>query len=183
MWSFIAQIYPKLIKNILLILVIACNPSQNKHQLIRINKKLANTAQISLPNGQTINLLLVITDREQTKGLSGIQQDDFDKDQGMFFFYLEPGLRSFWMPDTYFDLDIFFLDKNLKVIDIERNMPAHPGMKSPPPIAKTRTVFSRHVLEMRSDSPLAKEIKVGTKLKWISSWSLSEIESKIRQQQ
>ena len=69
------------------------------------------------------------------------------------------------MPDTWFDLDIFFLDENLTVIALERSLPKHPGRKIPPPIAHTSSHFSRHVLEVKSGTPLSKKIVIGTRLK------------------
>ena len=49
---------------------------------------------------------------------------------------------------------------------IERNTKAHTGRKTPPEIAQTPTVICRHVLEIRADSPIGKEIKRGTQFKW-----------------
>ncbi|MCY4524146.1 MAG: DUF192 domain-containing protein [Halobacteriovoraceae bacterium] len=137
-------------------------------------------AKLALPNGKIIDISLAITFEEQKKGLSGVSKEKFNKTQGMFFFYLEDGLRQFWMPDTYFDLDMFFLDKNLRVLKVLRKVPAHPGMETPPPIFRTQPFFCRHVLEMRADSPLAAQIKKGFTLQWMGKLSLSEIESKIR---
>ena len=90
---------------------------------------------------------------------------------------------KFWMPNTYFDLDLFFLDKNFKVLKVLRKVPAHPGLETPPPIFRAKPFFCRHVMEMRADSPLAAEIYEGTTLQWVGRPDLSEIESKIRQQQ
>ena len=116
---------------------------------------------------------------KKNKGVSGFA-NQFKKDEGLLFFYSKKGERSFWMPDTYFPLDIFYLDKNLKILDIVRNLPSHPGFHEPPPIPRARTVISFHVLEMRSDSPLAKKLNHGDQLHWIAPISLSEIELKTR---
>ncbi|MEC7183898.1 MAG: DUF192 domain-containing protein [Bdellovibrionota bacterium] len=138
------------------------------------------TAKIKLPSGEVIRVKLALTEEEKTKGLSGVSENQFKKDEGLLFFYSKRGRRSFWMPDTYFPLDLFFLDKKLKIVDIVRNLPNHPGFQEPPPIPRARTVFAFHVLEMRSDSHLAKKLSHGDQLQWLSSISLSEIESKIR---
>ena len=145
------------------------------------NKKSPlETVKIKLPSGEVIRVKLALTEEEKTKGLSGISENKFKKDEGLLFFYSKRGKRSFWMPDTYFPLDLFFLDKKLKIVDIVRNLPNHPGFQEPPPIPRARTVFAFHVLEMRSDSHLAKKLNHGDQLQWLSSISLSEIESKIR---
>ena len=96
----------------------------------------------------------------------------------MFFYFKNEGPRRFWMPDTYFDLDIFFLDNQFKVIALERKVPHHPGRKEP--IPRTKTYMARHVLEIPSDSPIAQYIEKGSELKWIGPPSFQEIESNIR---
>ena len=87
------------------------------------------------------------------------------------------------MPNTYFNLDIIFLDRQLKVLAIERNVPAHPGMQEPPMIYRTKNYYAHHVLEIRADSPLSQEIQVGSQIGWNAKISLSETESHIRQVQ
>jgi len=105
---------------------------------------------------------------EVTRGLSGVSPKDFKDDQGLLFFFPELGSRSFWMPDTYFDLDIIFLDKDLKVLDIVRDVPHHPGFQEP--IPRVKTVQAWHVLEMKAGSSHAQEIKIGQKLSWKPNW-------------
>jgi uncharacterized membrane protein (UPF0127 family) len=71
------------------------------------------------------------------------------------------------MPNTYTDLDIFFLDSNYKVLHVERKVPAHPGMAEPPAIARTPNIYATHVLELKASSALSQEIKVGETLREI----------------
>jgi|GEM_PF-662472 len=129
---------------------------------------LPRKAELILPSGKKLKINLALTKREKQQGVSGIHANDYPDDRGLLFVYWNDELRRFWMPDTHFDLDIFFLDKNLKIRDVERNVPHHPGRKNPSKIPKTRTILSAHVLEIKSASPLAKEIKPGDTLKWSS---------------
>ena len=124
---------------------------------------------LQLPSKEKIRTKIVFTDEDQSRGLSGIASSQFAPDQAMLFFYFHDNYRSFWMPDTYFDLDIFFVDKDLVIIDVQRNVPHHPGRNEPPSIARTRSVKCRHVLELRADSVFAKKLKIGDKLNWKSS--------------
>lgn len=133
------------------------------------------------PTGDKLKLRLAVTIPEQTQGLSGLQPNQFGDDEAMLFFYNTDSEKSFWMPDTYFDLDIYFLDKDLMVIDVERNVRHHPTRKTPPAIATTRHIFARHVLEMKASSPLSKKIKVSQKFSWEQPECRWEIESNIRQ--
>ncbi len=125
--------------------------------------------EIHLSNGQVIKAKIVYRSEEKARGLSGVSPQDFADDQGLLFFFPNKGVRSFWMPDTYFDLDIFYLDQDLKVLHIIRNAPHHPGFKEP--IPRLKEVVAWHVLEMKSGSPLAAQIKVGQTLNWNPSWN------------
>ena len=87
------------------------------------------------------------------------------------------------MPDTWFDLDIFFLNENLTVTALERALPHHPGRKMPPPIAQTSSHFCRHVLELKSGTALSKKIVVGTQFRAFFDHPLLQKESKTHQGQ
>lgn len=118
------------------------------------------------PSKETIHLRLAINKEDQTKGLSGMKPQHFKDHEGMLFVYETPGSRRFWMPDTYFNLDIYFLDSNFKILAAEKNVPHHPGIKEPPAIYQTATYEAHHVLEMKASSPLSKKLKVGDQLLW-----------------
>lgn len=130
-------------------------------------------------SGEKVQVKLAISNQQQTKGLSGVQAGKLKDNQGMLFVYEKEAPRSFWMPDTYFDLDIFFLNKDLKIVHIARNVSHHPGRIEPPAIARTKAIKCQYVLELASTSPLSKKIKLGQNLKWLGSQSLFEIISKI----
>ncbi len=134
------------------------------------------------PSGEVIETSLVYTIKDQTQGLSGVKNEDFKANQGMLFFYLEDDEKNFWMPDTYFDLDIIFLDKNLKIVDIIRKLPHYIGRNNQELIPRARPVWSRHALELKADSPFSHKLKVGDSLEWKSSLSLEETDKKIREQ-
>jgi uncharacterized membrane protein (UPF0127 family) len=132
------------------------------------------------PSGATIKTRLAITPPEQEQGLSGVQPRDFDDDQGMLFYYNEDSDKFFWMPDTYFDLDLFYLDKNLVILDIVRRLAHHKGRHNEALIPRARGVWCRHTLEMKSGSKIADSLKVGDRLIWKGSTSLEEIASKVK---
>jgi uncharacterized membrane protein (UPF0127 family) len=137
--------------------------------------------ELETVHGQKIKLYVSVSDEAQATGLSGIKPRDWPAGRGMLFVYPENGQRMFWMPNTFMDLDIFFLDKNLKVLNVARDMPHHPGTnESVVPIARTPTYYARHILELRADDPVSKSITVGQQLKWTYEIPLKEIESDIR---
>jgi len=139
--------------------------------------------KLVLPQGETLITYLAISLQEKSRGLSGIKDKQMKVNEALFFYYPQRGERLFWMVDTYIDLDIFFLDKNLKVIKIYRKMKAHPGRNVPPFIQSTANEISTHVLELRSDSKLSQKIKRGDVLRWSPAFPLSqkELNTRLRQ--
>lgn len=135
------------------------------------------------PYGNKIELKLALTRAEHAKGLSGLKPKEFSKTAGMLFVNPGMGPRRFWMPDTFFNLDIIFLDNDLKVVAIEKNVPAHPGMQEPPVIYKTDTYNAQFILETKAGAPFSRKLKKDDVLKFTGSTSLSEIVLKTRQQQ
>ncbi|MDO9182287.1 MAG: DUF192 domain-containing protein, partial [Bacteriovorax sp.] len=162
---------PKLIKNLVFALALSC-PLAWGNEIY----------QIKNPSGASVNLSLALTKEQHTHGLSGLKTKDFKINEGMLFVNTEMGPRRFWMPDTYFNLDIIFLDKDLKIVGIEKNVPAHPGNSEPPTIYKTETYNAQYVLETKSGASFSKKLKINDQLKFIGSNSISEIALRTRQQ-
>jgi uncharacterized membrane protein (UPF0127 family) len=126
-------------------------------------------------NGMFVDVALATTREVQTKGLSGIKSKQFKTNQAMLFVNSEMAPRKFWMPDTYFNLDIIFLDNNLKIVGIDRNAHSHPGMKEPPIIYRTGVYNAQYILETKANSPFSKSLRIGDELKYLGKPSLSEI--------
>jgi len=136
--------------------------------------------ELRTPAGQKIESRVAITPKEQEQGLSGIADSDFKDNEGMLFYYLNDDEKNFWMPDTYFDLDLFYMDKDLKILDIVRKLPHHVGRANPESIPRARPVWCRHTLEMKSSSPLAQTLKIGDQLTWTGKLSPAEAEAILR---
>lgn len=168
----ITQSTLKLIKNLFWITLILGQMAWAKEQF-----KMQNS------NGVTIEVDLALTLAQHSKGVSGLSPKDFGKSRGMLFVNPEVGPRRFWMPDTHFNLDIIFLDPNLRIVAIEKNAPAHPGFTQPPAIYKTGTYEAQFVLETRADGDFSKNLKINDKLKFIGPTSLSEIALKTHRKQ
>ena len=162
----------KLIKNLFLVSILLPAIIFGKEQF-----------EIKNPKGETISLRLATTNEEHGRGLSGVKPKDFSHKEGMLFVNEAMGSRRFWMPDTYFNLDIIFLDSNLLVVGIEMNAPLHPGMTEPPVIFRTKTYQAQFVLETKAGASFSKGLRPGDKLTWTGTKSLSEIALKTRPKQ
>lgn len=168
----------KFLTLLLLFLLCACQRESQRSSLPEALRRV----DLLTPQGGVIEARLVFTDKDQQQGLSGVKPQDFADNEGMLFFYLEEGEKNFWMPDTYFDLDIIYLDQNLNIVDIVRKLPHYRGRHNPHLIPRARPVWSRHALEMKSGSPISGKLKVGDQLQWKGQLSLEETEKQIRSQ-
>ncbi|MFA6238308.1 MAG: DUF192 domain-containing protein [Bacteriovorax sp.] len=168
----ISQNFLKLIKNLVIITVIISFGVYGKELF-----------QMKNPYGNKIELTLALSKVEHAQGLSGLKAGQFSSKKGMLFVNPEMGPRRFWMPDTHFNLDILFLDSDLKIVGIEKNVLAHPGLKEPPEIYKTGIYNAQYVLEIKAGSPFGSKLKINDKLKFSGPTSLSEIALSTRQKQ
>jgi uncharacterized membrane protein (UPF0127 family) len=143
----------------LLTLVVACqNP---------VEKDPKSWAWLIAPEDKIL-IKLAIDINDQVKGLSGTRDEDWPDDQGLLFVYTEEGTRGFWMPDTYFDLDLIYLDKDFKITEIDRKIPHFIGRWPQDRIPRARPVWARHVLEMKAKSKVSAKLKVGDQLRFHS---------------
>jgi len=105
--------------------------------------------------GETeIHIRVADSNIERTKGLSG--QRSIREDEGMLFKFNEDGYYSMWMKNMLFPLDMAWLDKNKKIVFIEKNI-------SPDSYPKTYVspVPARYVLEVNAGFFDRHEIEVG----------------------
>lgn len=168
----------KLIKNVALMMSFFLGLHSVSHA-----KTENSLYKIQNPYGKSVVLRLAITRDEHQKGLSGLTPKQFGQNEGMLFINPQMGIRQFWMPDTYFNLAIIFLDQNLQIVGIETDVPHHPGFKEPPSIYRTKEYFAQYILETKTESPFNKKLKTGDQLKWVGKTSLSEIGSKTHRSQ
>lgn len=165
----------KLLTLTLLFILFGCQSESRKAM-----STLPKTVELITPSGESIKTALAIDPKDQEQGLSGIKPEDYEDNQGMLFFYLEDGERHFWMPDTYFDLDLFYLDQELKIIDVIRKLPFYVGRANPDLIPRARGIWCRHTLEMKATSPIAQKLKIGDMLKWKGEATLPETEALVK---
>lgn len=103
-----------------------------------------------------INVEIAQTEAEQERGLSG--RADLPENHGLLFVYTQDARPAFWMKEMNFPIDIIWLDKNLTVVGIERNISpdTYPQtFSSPAPI--------RYGLEVRAGFVDKYHLKVGDK--------------------
>ncbi|HBW23479.1 MAG: hypothetical protein A2X28_07395 [Elusimicrobia bacterium GWA2_56_46] len=88
----------------------------------------ASEALLVLPDGFKVRVELALTGEAQARGL--MFRKELKEDRGMLFVFGEAGEKSFWMKNTFVELDMVFLDAGLKVGKVfHRVPPSRPGQK------------------------------------------------------
>ena len=81
----------------------------------------ANTIPLTLPNGQTIRVEMMIREQDMMKGM--MFRDEMKPDHGMLFFHPKVANMSYWMFQVKIPLDIVWLDADRKVVELIQNVP------------------------------------------------------------
>jgi len=103
----------------------------------------------------TVHAELALTNDTQKIGLSG--RSELPQDTGMLFVYDHPDMYAFWMPDMHFALDIIWLDANMMVVDVSRNVTPESF-----PDKFTPRIPAQFVLEVAAGYAQEKGIVIGT---------------------
>ena len=109
--------------------------------------------------GQEIKVDLAITKVEHSRGLSG--RAELQEDEGMLFVFDHPAQHPFWMKEMNFPIDIIWLSKDKKVVDIKKD--ARPELY---PEIYTPSQEAKYVLEVVSGFSEKHNLKVGDKVKF-----------------
>ena len=85
-----------------------------KHIICSVNFGDKNAKELSLE----------IADNEQKRSYGLMNRKDINSNSGMLFIWENRQIRNFWMKNTHFNLDIFFLNNQGKIIEIYKNAKA-----------------------------------------------------------
>lgn len=77
--------------------------------------------KIYVPDGRSITAELARTEEERARGL--MFREKIGPDQGMLFVFEDEGPYAFWMKNTLIPLDMLWLDRERRIVHIERNVP------------------------------------------------------------
>ncbi len=83
------------------------------------------------------------TDESRIKGLSG--RTKFDSADGLLFVFPESDYHSIWMKDMYFPIDILWIDENLTIVGIEKNVDPSTYPRSFRPPVPVRYVIETNI--------------------------------------
>lgn len=115
----------------------------------RNSKMKAMVAQIGAKEWQ---IEIADSPTSRIRGLS--YRDDLLADKAMLFVFDEPGYYGIWMLGMKFPIDIIFIDQDMKIVDVFRDIKPDTYPASFKPSQK-----ALYVLEMNSGE--SKELKIG----------------------
>lgn len=107
---------------------------------------------------------LAKTQNQRNRGL--MFRRHLAQDRGMLFVFTQDHFWSFWMKNTYIPLDIIWMDKDRKVVDIVKGV--RPIRQENPP-SFSPAFPARYVLEANAGFVEKNKIKIGDEVvfKWI----------------
>jgi len=79
-----------------------------------------NSGPSAVLKNRELSLIIVDSDEERSKGLSG--RDNLGVNQAMLFVFKQSDKHCFWMKDMKFDIDILWFDDARKLIHQERKL-------------------------------------------------------------
>ena len=103
-----------------------------------------------------LNVEVAKTSEERSKGL--MYREKLSNNEGMLFIFPFEDVIQLWMKDTYIPLDVIFISKDKKIVDIKYNM-----RKLSENIIKSR-VKSKYALEFNAGLINKLNIKIGDKI-------------------
>jgi uncharacterized membrane protein (UPF0127 family) len=113
----------------------------------------------TLPDGTRVSLELAITSEEIGRGL--MFRPSLPDDRGMLFLFNADRVASFWMKNTIIPLDLVFLDREGRVVDLIENARPCPADPCPQYVPDRPT---RAVLELAAGSAARHGVAVGQEL-------------------
>ena len=129
--------------------------------------KAAEPALLTV-EGFTFQVELALDNEQASRGLS--YRELLPPGTGMLFVYPEERMRTFWMFEMKFPLDMLWIDGDCNVADLSENVPIpEPGMKdSDLPVYSPR-VPVRHVFEINAGESRQYGIDIGDKVVFAGS--------------
>lgn len=85
-----------------------------------LNKKDTSSHKKIIIGNTVVKVEIAESMAEKQKGLSG--RNFMRKNNGMLFIFSQPDSYPFWMKNMKFPIDIIWLDENLQIINIEKNI-------------------------------------------------------------
>ena len=111
---------------------------------------------INVNKNNPLELSLDVADNEKKRSYGLMNREDMKPNSGMLFIWKDSQFLNFWMKNTHFNLDLFFLNDQSEIIQIYKNAKAFDET-----IIKSKEKV-KYVLEMNAGE---QNFKIGNKFK------------------
>ena len=121
-------------------------------------KRVDDSKQIFIDNGKsTIKVNVEIADDNQERMNGLMFREHLNENSGMLFVFENEGQQIFWMKNTLIPLDMIFINKNFKIVDIKYAVPCD---KNPCKLYESSNP-AKYVLEVNGNFTNRNYIEVG----------------------
>ena len=117
--------------------------------------------QVLIDNGKNlikVNVEIADDNNERINGL--MFRKNLDKNSGMLFVFDDEKNQTFWMKNTLIPLDIIFIGKDMKIVDIKHATPCN---EDPCKLYKSSRP-AKYVLEMNINFTIENNVKIDDKI-------------------
>jgi uncharacterized membrane protein (UPF0127 family) len=80
-----------------------------------------NVREVTLPNGTKIRCEVMARPEDMARGM--MHRDALPPDRGMLFLHAEPGRYAYWMHNVRVPLDIVWMDRSRRIVEIAPDTP------------------------------------------------------------
>ena len=87
-----------------------------------------NSRQVSLPDGTSVQAEVMMNETDMARGM--MFRDKFPEGRGMLFIHSSPNKYPYWMYQVKLPLDIVWMDRQKRVVEIVENAPPCTGKAS-----------------------------------------------------
>ncbi|MBI4875263.1 MAG: DUF192 domain-containing protein [Acidobacteria bacterium] len=122
-----------------------------------------NSAVVTLPSGKQIKAERMVLTTDLARGM--MFRQSLAPDRGMLFFHERDGTYSYWMYQTLIPLDILWMDRNRRIVEISADTPPCKTEASRCP-HYGGSYRSRYVLEIGGGMAAKYGLKVGDVLEF-----------------
>ena len=82
------------------------------------------SCKINYKNNLSQKVILDVADTEDKRAFGLMYKTHMDNNRGMLFVWKDSQIRTFWMANTFLNLDLFFINDKWTITDIYRNAKA-----------------------------------------------------------
>ncbi|HOL72477.1 MAG TPA: DUF192 domain-containing protein [Bryobacteraceae bacterium] len=122
------------------------------------------TTIVTFPNGKSVRAEMMLRDVDLMRGM--MFRDSLPPDRGMLFFHARPGKYQYWMYQVRIPLDIVWMDRTRRIVEISANTPPCTSSKASECPLYGGNFEAQYVLELAGGMAAKYGLRVGDTLRF-----------------